>query len=57
MRWCSNKEEKYFFFHKTKQMIDQKTHGSETNRTFVPENWGWFWASVEVHVKNLENNW
>ena len=33
----------------------KEPHWSEDNRTFFPEKWGWFWASVEVHNQNSES--
>ena len=38
-------------------MIEEKElHGSTDKRSFVPEKWGWFWASVKVYIQNSEND-
>ena len=34
----------------------EEPHGSADKRSSVPKKWGWFWASVEVHIQNSEND-
>ena len=44
--------EKIFFQANQTNDTPKEPHRSANNRTFVPEKWGWFWASVEVHIQN-----
>ena len=51
-------EEKNNYNQYQQKMIRQKNHMDPA--TTVPSSsgkWGWFWASVEVYIQNLESIW
>ena len=54
MGYSDNKEE-ILFQPNLLNEGSKEPQGKSANRTSSPEKWGWFWDSVEVHIKNSDS--